>query len=94
MRASDKTLTSLGKILRQRDNMGYNARMKTAIIAVLALVVSLGESAVYPQSDKGAPIVLTGGTLIDLSNYGHSAHDISNAVVVLRAGKIEAVAAD
>ena len=64
--------------------------MKTAIIAVLALVVSLGESTVYAQSDKGAPIALTGGTLIDLSNSGHSAHDIPNAVVVLRAGKIEA----
>jgi hypothetical protein len=65
--------------------------MKIAIIAGLSLLLSLAESNVYAQSDKALPaIALTGGTLIDLSNSGHSTHDIPNAVVVLRAGKIEA----
>jgi hypothetical protein len=65
--------------------------MKTAIVAALALLVSFVESTVYAQSEKAQPaIALVGGTLIDVSNYGHSAHDIPNAVVVLRAGKIEA----
>jgi len=65
--------------------------MKTAIVAALALLVSLAESPVYAQSDKAQPaMALVGGTLIDVSNSGHSTHDIPNAVVVLRAGKIEA----
>jgi hypothetical protein len=65
--------------------------MKTATVAALALLVSFAESAVYAQTDKAQPaIALLGGTLIDVSNSGHSAHDISNAVVVVRAGKIEA----
>jgi hypothetical protein len=65
--------------------------MKTAIVATLALLVSFTESTIHAQSDKAQPaIALVGGTLIDVSNSGHSAHDISNAVVVLRAGKIEA----
>ena len=65
--------------------------MKTAIISALGLLLSLAESNVYAQSDKALPaIAFTGGTLIDLSNSGHSTHDIPNAVVVLRAGTIEA----
>jgi hypothetical protein len=65
--------------------------MKTAIIAALGLLLSLAEANVYTQSDKARPaIALTGGTLIDLSNLGHSTHDIPNAVVVLRDGRIEA----
>jgi hypothetical protein len=65
--------------------------MKTAIIATLGLLLSFAESPVSAQSDRAQPAVaLTGGTLIDVSNFGHSTHDIPNAVVVLRAGKIEA----
>jgi hypothetical protein len=65
--------------------------MKAAIIATLGLLLSLAESIVYAQSDKALPaIALTGGTLIDLSNSGHRTHDIPNAIVVLRDGKIEA----
>jgi hypothetical protein len=65
--------------------------MKAAIFATLGLLLSLAESIVYAQSDKALPaIALTGGTLIDVSNFGHSTHDIPNAAVVIRAGKIEA----
>jgi hypothetical protein len=32
--------------------------------------------------------VLTGGTLIDVTNWGDSAHDIANAVVILHEGRI------
>lgn len=65
--------------------------MKTAIIAALGLLLYFAESTVYAQSDKARPaIALIGGTLIDLSKSGHSTHDIPNAVVLLRNGKIEA----
>jgi hypothetical protein len=78
-------------ILKSSVDKGYTARMKTAIVAAFGVLLSLTELNGYAQSDKALPaIVLTGGTLIDLSNSGHSTHDISNAIVVLRDGRIEA----
>ena len=38
-----------------------------------------------------APLVLAGGTVIDVSNWGHSAADLPNAVVIIQNGKIEEV---
>jgi hypothetical protein len=67
--------------------------MKAESIAALCcrLLLLLAGSTVYAQSVKAPPpIALTGGTLIDVSNSGHGTHDIPNAVVVLRDGKIEA----
>ena len=47
-----------------------------------------------PQQDKVQPATaLIGGRLIDVSNAGHGTRDIPNAVVVIRAGKIEAAGA-
>ena len=37
------------------------------------------------------PLVLTGGTLIDVTDWGHSARDIQNVVVIIRDGKISEV---
>jgi hypothetical protein len=65
--------------------------MKAAIIAALCLLLSLAESTVFAQSEKVQPaIAIIGGTLIDVSNAGGGTHDIPNAVVILRDGKIEA----
>jgi hypothetical protein len=65
-------------------------QMKTAMIAAFGLLLSFAESPVNAQSDKTLPaIALIGGTLIDLSKSGHSTHDIPNAVVILRDGRIE-----
>jgi hypothetical protein len=65
--------------------------MKKAIVAALCLLFSLAESTAHAQNDKApTAIALVGGTLIDVSNSGHSRHDIPNAVVVLGDGKIEA----
>jgi hypothetical protein len=69
----------------------YNAQMKTVIIVAFGFLSSLVPSTVYTQSDKSSPaIALVGGTLIDVSNSGHSTRDVRNAAVVLRDGKIEA----
>ena len=46
--------------------------------------------AAHPQADQG-PLVLAGGTVVDVSNWGHSARDIPGAIVVIQAGKITAV---
>jgi Amidohydrolase family len=65
--------------------------MKTVILAALALLSSVAQSTAYAQSDKAPPaLALTGGTLVDVSNSGHSTHDIPNSVVVIRDGRIEA----
>jgi len=65
--------------------------MKIGIVAALALLLSFAESRVCAQSEKAQlAIALVGGTLIDVSNSGHNTHDIANAVVILRNGKIEA----
>jgi hypothetical protein len=42
-------------------------------------------------SAPSVPLVLSGGTLIDVANWGRSAHDIPNAVVVIREGRISDV---
>ncbi len=38
-----------------------------------------------------APLVLAGGTVIDVSNWGHSAKDLHDAIVILNEGKVAAV---
>jgi hypothetical protein len=37
------------------------------------------------------PLVLTGGTVVDLTNWGHSANDLRDSVVIVREGKISEV---
>lgn len=66
--------------------------MKTATLAlVLALLLSCAEPPACAQGAKPQPaIAIVGATLIDVSNSGRSTHDIPNAVVVIRGGKIEA----
>ena len=49
--------------------------------------------AAHPQTEPAAPLVLEGGTVIDVSNWGHSARDLHDAIVIIEAGKITAVGA-
>jgi len=41
-----------------------------------------------PPASPSAPVVLAGGTVIDVSDWGHSARDIPDAIVVIREGRI------
>jgi hypothetical protein len=41
-----------------------------------------------PPVTGSIPLVLTGGTLIDVTDWGRSARDVQNAVVIIRDGKI------
>jgi hypothetical protein len=43
---------------------------------------------VAPGNTASVPLVLTGGTLIDVSDWGHSARDLPDAVVIIRDGRI------
>lgn len=47
--------------------------------------------AALSQTEPPAPLVLEGGTVIDVSNWGHSAHDLHDAIVIIEADKITAV---
>jgi hypothetical protein len=68
--------------------------MRAAIVTALAFLLSFAEARICAQQDKVQPaIALIGGTLIDVSHAGHGTRDIPNAVVVIRAGKIEAAGA-
>lgn len=65
-------------------------RLNLFFVALLSglLTVSLP---VYPQVEPAAPsnvLVLSGGTVVDVTNWGDSAHDLQNAVVVIQNGHI------
>ena len=66
--------------------------MKTPTIVIgIAFLVACAKPTIYAQTAKAQPaIALVGGTLLDVSNFGHSARDIPDAAVVVRDGKIEA----
>jgi hypothetical protein len=66
---------------------GKILRATTAV--AICLWGALCGSPAYAQKAP-PPLVLIGATLIDVSNSGHGAHDIRNAVVVLRGNRIEA----
>jgi hypothetical protein len=57
----------------------------------------LGLTPAWPQPQPPVqppvPMALTGGTVIDVSNWGHSAADLHNAVVIIENGKITGVGA-
>jgi hypothetical protein len=58
-------------------------------IAVTTLAGALAQAqAPLSLIPKAAPLVLAGGTIVDVSDWGHSAKDISDAVVVIRDGRI------
>jgi hypothetical protein len=46
---------------------------------------------VPPRVSSEVPLVLTGGTVVDVTDWGHSARDIQDAVVIVRDGYIEDV---
>lgn len=58
----------------------------------LALVAGMAWSKQAPQAapsgTASVPLVLTGGTVIDVTDWGHSARDLQNAVVIVHDGRI------
>jgi hypothetical protein len=68
-------------------------RTVTMRIKVLGIVVAVLAATVMPQTAAAEPekIAIVGGTLVDVSDYGRSTNDITNAVVLIDDGKITAV---
>jgi hypothetical protein len=66
---------------------------KYCLFAVLLYGIAFTSVAAHPQAEPAAPLVLAGGTVVDVSNWGHSARDLHDAIVVIEEGKITAVGA-
>ena len=43
---------------------------------------------VFPKTAASPPLVLAGGTVVDVTDWGHSARDMQDAIVVVRDGRI------
>ncbi len=52
---------------------------------ILVAFLVLGGVLVWPQAE---PLALVGGTVVDVTNWGRSANDLSDAVVIVQSGKI------
>jgi hypothetical protein len=63
-------------------------RFSPALLIVGWLFVS---HPAFPQAEPAPPLVLTGGTLVDVTDWGHSARDLPNAVVIIQGGLITEV---
>ena len=64
--------------------------LKCLIGAALASAAAWANSLpqATPNSEASVPLVLTGGTVVDVTNWGRSARDLQDAVVIVRDGKI------
>ncbi len=58
------------------------------VLLLLPFVLNVVLSTSHAQSNT---TVLKGGTVIDVENYGKSANDIKNAIVIIRDGKVNSV---
>jgi hypothetical protein len=66
-------------------------RLKRFHLGVFVIGCTLTLRAATPQAEAPtapAPIVLVGGTVVDLTDWGHSARDLGDAIVVIREGRI------
>ncbi len=62
------------------------------VFVILGLASAMAWSRPGPQANAGVvaapPLVLAGGTVVDLADWGHSARDLQNAIVIIRDGRI------
>lgn len=56
--------------------------------ALLLLGWALAAQPAFPQAEVEPPLVLAGGTVVDVTDWGHSARDLANAIVVIQADRI------
>jgi hypothetical protein len=62
-------------------------------VALNTIVVTLASALAWPQTPPAAspPLVLAGGTVVDVTAWGQSAHDLEDAVVIVREGRVAEV---
>ncbi len=86
--------------MRLCDNPeGINFHMRSLRFALAWMCVSLlAGTFAWPQtpspispSPASVPLVLAGGTVVDVTDWGHSAKDLQDAIVIVRDGRIAEV---
>ncbi|HEY1254930.1 MAG TPA: hypothetical protein VGF01_09135, partial [Terracidiphilus sp.] len=71
--------------------------MRSLLCMLLGLVLAVhaagigAQSSFAPKLSPSAPLVLVGGTVVDVSEWGGSAKDLPDAIVLLRDGRIAEV---
>ena len=67
--------------------------MPGPVVAVLAVALAGAQttSPFAPKVASSPPLVLAGGTVVDVNDWGRSAKDLENAIVVVRDGRITEV---
>ncbi|WP_263358302.1 amidohydrolase family protein [Acidicapsa ligni] len=69
-------------------------RISSVCVGVLTLAFDCGAASPQvqlPKPNSTPPLVLAGGTVIDVTEWGHSANDLQDAVIYIRDGRITAV---
>jgi hypothetical protein len=59
-----------------------------AAASLLAAPFAWPQAPFAPKAAPSVPLVLAGGTVVDVTDWGHSAKDLPDAVVVIRDGRI------
>ena len=61
--------------------------------SVLAGVLAWAQTPypVFPKAQASVPLVLAGGTVVDVTDWGHSARDQQDSIIVVRDGRIAEV---
>ena len=79
-------------LLRVRQSTQAGVSMKTLILVLISFFcLAIRSIEAKPQALASAPpqlLVLAGGTIIDVTSWGESARDLTNAVVIIRDGRI------
>ena len=74
-----------------RLRMLSRIRLRDLLCGVAATAVGVLAQTPAVKPNPAPPLVLVGGTIIDVSGWGHSANDLQDAVVYIRDGRITAV---
>ena len=56
--------------------------------AALASSLAWPQSQIIPRPLSSIPLVLSGGTVVDVTDWGHSARDLQDSIVIVRDGRI------
>src|ERR1700678_558779 len=80
-----------GFILRPLLEFLQNPFVCTAALSFAAGTFAIAVQNAPPKRAPPPPLVLAGGTIIDVTEWGHSANDIQDAIIYIRDGHILAV---
>lgn len=81
----------LPKSLCQKSIRGLRPTLCVALSIVVSGKLAIASQNLPPKPAPAPPLVLAGGTVIDVTEWGHSANDIPDAVIFIRDGRIIAV---